>query len=52
MESIEDIRCKYDNGIYTLKQVFDLVTNLVITKEEFHSITSYNYDGLKKTRGW
>ena len=52
METIEEIRCKYDHGIYDLRYVFDLVGTLVITKEQFHSITSYNYDGLKKTRGW
>ena len=51
-ENYQDIKCKYDNYIYTLKQVFDLVTKLVITKEQFHSITGYNYDGLKENRGW
>lgn len=51
-EQVDVIRWKYDHGIYTLRDVFDLVSFLVITKEQFHSITSFSYDGLKKNRGW
>ena len=52
MEPIDVIQWKYDRGIYSLRQVLDMVSALKITKEQFHSITSYNYDGLKKTRSW
>jgi len=42
----------YDYQAVTLKEVFDLVTERKITKEEFHSITELNYNVIKKCRGW
>lgn len=35
-----------------LKQVFKLVSSKIISKEQFHDITSYNYDSLKEIKGW
>lgn len=52
IEKYEEIKCKYDNYIYTLKKVFDLTTKLVITQDQFHAITGYNYKGIKENRGW
>jgi hypothetical protein len=42
----------YEFQAASLKEIFDLTTQRKITKEEFHSITSLNYDMLKKSRGW
>ena len=53
MEYLMDtIKKLYEIGAMNLKQVFDLATVRTITKEQFHSITTYNYDGIKKTKGW
>ena len=46
------IKFKYDSGIYSLKYVFILVELGTITKEQFHYITTYDYDGVKEVRGW
>ena len=46
------IRYKYDEGWYSLKDVFDLVTKGVIDEIDFHLITTYDYEGIKKVRGW
>jgi hypothetical protein len=42
----------YNLGALSLRQVFNLVIVKNITKEDFHTITGYNYDGLKETKGW
>ena len=53
MEYLMDtIKKLYEIGAMNLKQVFDLTTVRTITKEQFHSITTYDYDGIKKTKGW
>lgn len=53
MEYFMDIIKKlYELGAMNLKQVFDLTTVRRITKEQFHSITSYDYDGVKEQKGW
>ncbi|MBP3801368.1 MAG: XkdX family protein [Clostridia bacterium] len=47
----------YETGVYTIKDVIQYVNENIITKEQFHFITSYNYDGyceihnIKKIRG-
>jgi len=46
------IKYKYDSRVYSLKYIFDLTTNRQLTKEEFHLITTYNYEGIKEDRGW
>ncbi len=51
-ENVHLIRYKYEVGVYTLKYVFILVETNQITKEEFHMITGFDYDGIKKNRGW
>ena len=53
MEYFMDIIKKlYELGAMNLKQVFDLATVRRITKEQFHSITSYDYNGIKEQKGW
>ena len=42
----------YAYGAIDLKEVFNLVKEEKITKKEFHSITGYNYNGLKESRRW
>ena len=46
------IQTGYESRVYTLKDLIDFVDKKIITKEEFHWITGYSYEGLKKTRGW
>lgn len=49
--NFERIQVGYNNGVYTLKELIEFVDKKIITKEEFHWITSYSYDGLTKNRG-
>lgn len=42
----------YENGVYTLRELVEFVDKKMITEEEFHWITNYSYQGIKKTRGW
>lgn len=37
----------YHSGVYNIKDVIAYVETGNITKEEFHSITGYNYNGVK-----
>ena len=39
----------FTHGIYTAAQIMWYVDNGNITKDEFHFITGYNYDGLKSS---
>ena len=42
----------YETRFYTLKDLIEFVEKKMISKEEFHWITGYSYEGLKKTRDW
>ena len=46
-EKIEIIYYKYSMGIYSLKQLMRLVEENKLSKDSFHFITTYSYDGLK-----
>ena len=46
------LKYKWEYGVYSLKQIFDMVKENKITEEEFHEITRYNYQGIKKSREW
>lgn len=46
------VASKYSEGVYSLYDVFKLVSIKYLTKEEFHQITSFNYDGVKQSMGW
>ena len=46
------IKRLYEIGGLNLKQIFDLTTQKKLNKEQFHYITSYNYDGIKENWGW
>ena len=47
--SYDLIKCLFEYGVYSAKEVMWYVENGNITKDEFHFITSYNYDGLKES---
>ena len=51
-ESFYLIAMKYDLGVYTIKEVFDLVEQKVITEQQFFEITRCSYQGIKKMKGW
>ena len=46
------IQWGYETRLYVLKDLVDFVKKKMITKEEFHWITGYSYDGIQKTRDW
>jgi len=46
-EKIEVVYYKYSMGIYSLKQLMQLVEKNKLSKDMFHFITTYSYDGLK-----
>lgn len=43
---------KFNFGIMSLHDVFDITTKGEISEEDFHLITGYNYQGIKESRGW
>lgn len=47
-ESANIIKYKWQKGVYHLSYMAQLVRHNVLTKEQFHSITGYNYDGISK----
>lgn len=51
-EKLYLLKSMWEDGVYSLHQIFDMVKENRITKEEFHDITRYNYQGIKKTREW
>lgn len=51
MDNLELIRFKYEAGVYDLNMMCQLVEDHNITKEEFHDITTYNYEGVKEKGG-
>jgi len=51
-ENFVTVKNKYEAGAYSLRAMIELVESGKLTKEEFHFITDYSYDGLKKSRGW
>lgn len=46
------LKYMWEYGVYSLHQMFNMVKEKKITEEEFHDITRYNYQGIKKTREW
>ena len=42
------VKYKWENGIYNLKDMVNLVLKNVITKEQFFSITRYNFYSAKE----
>lgn len=46
--SYENIKYFYEMGVYTVEDVIQYVKENIITKEQFHFITSYNYDGYRE----
>jgi hypothetical protein len=49
MESFEMIKYKWENGIYDLTHMINLVIFEEISKEQFFEITRFNYDGVIAT---
>lgn len=50
MESYDLIKYKFEMGVYSLEQMYEFVEQNLITGYDFHYITSYNYQGIKKMR--
>ena len=49
-ESYFLIKRKYDFGVYSLEDMCKLVENRIINEDQFHFITTYSYQGIKKER--
>ena len=47
--SKDNIKWLFETGVYEIEDVIKYVEFKIITKDEFHSITSYDYDGYCKT---
>ena len=45
------IKFRYDYGVYSLKEMCELVNEGKITEEQFHFITTYDYKTIEKERG-
>ena len=43
------IKYFYESGVFSVKEVANYVDIGELTEEEFHQITGYNFQGLKKT---
>lgn len=43
------IEYKWEHGVYNLKDMVNLVLKNVITKEQFFSITRYNFQSAKES---
>ena len=52
MEDISLIRYKWEQGVYGLKEMVNLVRKNVINEEEFFDITRYVYSGVVESRGY
>lgn len=50
MEDYDLIVCRWECGAYSLQKMVELVRVGAITKDEFHDITSFNYDGVVALR--
>ena len=46
------IRIYYQNGSYSLEDVYNLVLIGVITETDFFHITRLNFKGVTKIKGW
>jgi hypothetical protein len=51
-EDILLIKYKFESGVYSLRLIFQMVEDDMLTPEEFHFITSFDYYGIKENRGW
>ena len=50
MQDIELIRYKWQQGVYDVEDMIDLVCKKIITKDQFFNITRYNFDGIVQVR--
>lgn len=46
-ETYHLIKYKFNKGVYSLEQMCEFVEDGLITEEEFHFITDYNYQAIK-----
>ena len=51
MESKEMIMYKWENGVYNLQDLINLVKNNQITQQDFFKITRFNYAAVEKEKG-
>lgn len=48
MNNYDMIKYFFETGIYEVEDVLKSVEEKLITADEFHLITGYNYEGIKK----
>ena len=48
MENYNLIKYKFEMGVYSLEQMCEFIEQSLITEYDFHYITSYNYQEIKK----
>ena len=51
-DDLVNLKYKYEYGVFSLKEIFDMTKEEKIGEEEFHIITGYNFQGIKKSREW
>ncbi len=49
MESFSLIKYKWESGVYTLKEMIQLVKQQELSQQQFFDITRYNYDNIKQS---
>lgn len=50
--NVKLIQSKYVSGVYSLQSLIKLVEIQQLSKEDFKDISGYEYEGIKKSRGW
>jgi hypothetical protein len=50
--NVKLIQSKYVSGVYSLQSLTKLVEIQQLSKEDFKDISGYEYEGVKKSRGW
>lgn len=49
MESFSLIKYKWESGVYTLKEMIQLVKQQELSQQQFFDITRYNYNNIKQS---
>jgi hypothetical protein len=48
-ENYHLIQFKFEAGVYSLEKMCELVDKKIITEQDFHTITTYNYKAIKRS---
>lgn len=49
MESFSLIKYKWESGVYTLKEMIQLVKQQELSQQQFFDITRYDYNNIKQS---